>query len=200
MEPISVGAKKCIKCGSFQDFRRFLAVGNNFLALLIALISVLSFSLPIFSKYLTKPKTNIIISYAGDESAIVYSSGIDEADLILFNEGNRMGFVTGVSLIVCVDDNTITWKRYYNFKSANNDKETINLPLAIKPNESLGVKLIKNRDFVKPPTTELLEKHLTRGLSVSIVNFDGETVETRKRFLHDKYVEKLKGSQNLDCF
>jgi len=39
---IPLAARKCIKCGSFQDFRRYFEFGNSTIALLIALISVIS--------------------------------------------------------------------------------------------------------------------------------------------------------------
>lgn len=41
---IPKGANKCLKCGSFQNFRRFFEFSNNVLALLIALVSVISVS------------------------------------------------------------------------------------------------------------------------------------------------------------
>lgn len=38
---IPVGAIKCVKCGSFQNYRRYFDFGNTTIALLIALISVI---------------------------------------------------------------------------------------------------------------------------------------------------------------
>ncbi len=44
LEPIPTKARKCIKCGSFQDWRRFTGQSATTLSLLIALITVSTFA------------------------------------------------------------------------------------------------------------------------------------------------------------
>jgi ribosomal protein L40E len=39
---IPLAASKCVKCGSYQNYRRYFEFGNSTIALLIALISVIS--------------------------------------------------------------------------------------------------------------------------------------------------------------
>ena len=45
-ESILYGARKCTHCDSFQDFRRWINISSSVLALLVALVSVLSVVLP----------------------------------------------------------------------------------------------------------------------------------------------------------
>ncbi len=45
-EVIHPHAKKCVHCESYQDFRRYINLGNSALALLVALISTLTLGLP----------------------------------------------------------------------------------------------------------------------------------------------------------
>lgn len=40
-------ARKCTHCNAFQDWRRFLSVGNSSLSLVVALIAVLSIAVPV---------------------------------------------------------------------------------------------------------------------------------------------------------
>ena len=44
LEPIPAKARKCLKCGSFQDWRRFTGQSATTLSLLIALITVSTFA------------------------------------------------------------------------------------------------------------------------------------------------------------
>ena len=48
------GAKLCVPCGTYQDFRRYLALGNVSLTLLIALISVFTVFISSLDKNLVK--------------------------------------------------------------------------------------------------------------------------------------------------
>lgn len=54
-EEIQDGAKKCIKCGSYQDGRRYFTLSSSVLALMIALISVITWATPVL-KEAFKPK------------------------------------------------------------------------------------------------------------------------------------------------
>lgn len=48
MEPIHAGAKKCIKCESFQNWRRYINFSSTVLSLLVALATSLSLLLTIY--------------------------------------------------------------------------------------------------------------------------------------------------------
>src|SRR5258708_30177036 len=45
-EKIERGAKICIRCNQFQDWRRFFGLSSTILSLLVALVSVLSIAIP----------------------------------------------------------------------------------------------------------------------------------------------------------
>lgn len=88
-EPIRPGARKCTKCDSFQDWRRFLSVGTSALALIIALVSVTSALGP-----------SIIRMFQGEQSdlAILYVASVgDELLLLASNRGTRPAVIHGVS-------------------------------------------------------------------------------------------------------
>ncbi len=53
---IQKDAKKCLNCDSYQDFRRYLGASHTTLALLIALISVLTTTFPTIEKLYSKFK------------------------------------------------------------------------------------------------------------------------------------------------
>lgn len=60
--PIPAGARLCSQCNSYQDWRGKLAVSSNVLALLVALVSVTTAALPAFTKALTEPQSESLVS------------------------------------------------------------------------------------------------------------------------------------------
>ncbi len=66
LEPIPAKARKCIKCGSFQDWRRFTGQSATTLSLLIALITVSTFAYNTWR--LQNPITGIDISTRIEQS------------------------------------------------------------------------------------------------------------------------------------
>lgn len=91
LEPIRPGARKCIKCDSYQDWRRFLTASTSALALVIALVSVTSALGP-----------GIVRMLKGDRSAlsISYIAPSDDGILLLAtNEGTRPAVVHRVSFV-----------------------------------------------------------------------------------------------------
>lgn len=88
-EPLRPGARKCTKCDSFQDWRRFLSLSTSTLALIIALISVTSAVGP-----------GIVRMFKGERSALAisYIAPVDEGILLLAsNEGTRPAVIHAVS-------------------------------------------------------------------------------------------------------
>jgi hypothetical protein len=74
-------ASKCQHCGSFQNWRRHLDFGNAFLALLVALVSVVGFTIPIVQKALT-PNDSIVSVRFIDRTDVSFP-------LIVTNDGDR---------------------------------------------------------------------------------------------------------------
>lgn len=79
---IPISARKCVHCSSFQDWRRFIEIGNTSLALLIAFVTVLgalistiysSYSYITINEY--KPKFSISVRAITDRTIqILYSN------------------------------------------------------------------------------------------------------------------------------
>ena len=100
-EEINIDATKCKHCGSFQDWRKNIILSNSILALLIALISVVSLSIPVFTEAFKNKNSNIILSY----QTIKYGHAIT---ILASNTGTRPGGVsTAILEVRGQDDNVI---------------------------------------------------------------------------------------------
>lgn len=95
-EPIRVGAKKCIHCGSFLDWRQTVGVSQTTLALLVALISVVSSTVPRFVEWLSPDYSDLHV-----EVRQVY---LDRLELFLSNSGNRPARLIGVAIAATTRD------------------------------------------------------------------------------------------------
>lgn len=81
--PIPVRAKKCIRCGEYQDWRRFVPLGQNSLALLTALASVVTLAIAeiarLSSTWLDNPHDIPVLATVGpttpDRMSVPYSNG-----------------------------------------------------------------------------------------------------------------------------
>ena len=93
---MDVAAIKCVKCGSFQNWRRFMTMSSSMLALLIAFFSVLSVSLPVISDTVTPKNSKIEVRYRGPGGGI--SSRSRTFVFTVWNSGNRTGEIDKVSL------------------------------------------------------------------------------------------------------
>lgn len=91
-ESIAVSAKKCIHCDSFQDWKRHLSVGNSALALLVALASVITLSLPGIQTFISPPTSRITpVILSGEQSFI---------DIAVVNSGSIDGLILHISISV----------------------------------------------------------------------------------------------------
>ena len=80
-EQIKFGAKKCIHCDSYQDYRRYLTFSTVVLSLLVALISVLTVFIPVVKKAFTP--------IGSDTRFSLYANHNDKITIIASNLGNR---------------------------------------------------------------------------------------------------------------
>jgi uncharacterized phosphosugar-binding protein len=75
-----VAAKKCVRCGSYQDWRANLGVGGTILSLLVALGSILTVAVPVMISAITPENSTLIFSYQGatkeDVTILVSNRGI----------------------------------------------------------------------------------------------------------------------------
>ena len=84
------GARKCTECSSYLDWRRFLGVSQTTLALLIALISLVSTTAPTFYNWITPDYSKLHA-----EVRQVYR---EKLELFVSNQGNKIGRLISVSL------------------------------------------------------------------------------------------------------
>jgi hypothetical protein len=78
--PMPVAANKCTKCGGVQNWQRFLGASGTILSLVVALISILSFAVPIWITTFT-PKV------ARPEAALVDVDDQGIATVVVSNHG-----------------------------------------------------------------------------------------------------------------
>lgn len=64
-EEIMDGASRCIHCGSYQDYRRYFKISSSVLALLIALISVITWATPVLKDALKPTDAKLEFYFIG---------------------------------------------------------------------------------------------------------------------------------------
>jgi hypothetical protein len=84
-QPVLEGATICAGCKSYLDWRRFLVFGQTTLALLVALIAVLTAFIPVLRDVLTPKDSNLSFNYQGPTSfgfeVLISNTGIRPAVL-----------------------------------------------------------------------------------------------------------------------
>ncbi len=83
MGRIPITANKCSNCGSFQNFRRFLDIGNSSLSLLIALASISTLLVSIIINHLITKEFKIYPE--------VFGSRTDQISISYYNVGKLPG-------------------------------------------------------------------------------------------------------------
>jgi len=90
LEPIRARAKKCVKCESYQDWRRFLSLSNTVLALLVALVSVSTAAIPEITKLFTTSYSSVSAQKRGIKG--------NQIEFIVNNSGTKEAFAIGAVL------------------------------------------------------------------------------------------------------
>jgi hypothetical protein len=72
LEPIRIGAKKCIKCDSYQDWRRFLTFSSTVLALLVSLVAVTGALVPAVMEEVRRSDSDVQLSNPVSDNGHVY--------------------------------------------------------------------------------------------------------------------------------
>jgi hypothetical protein len=90
-EPINVQARRCIHCQSDQlSTLRRLGLSTTVLSLLVALVSVLSFAVPVITAALTPSNSDLVASFQAADGV--------RLDVIVSNKGTRPGTVRGAEI------------------------------------------------------------------------------------------------------
>lgn len=98
-EPIAAGATICKHCDSYQDFRRYINPGNSALALVVALLSVLTLGIPPILTAVSQIKSQV-------EDVFVGVSNYQPANFTIYayNDGSRFGVLSEVAFLVANTD------------------------------------------------------------------------------------------------
>ncbi|MEA3090841.1 MAG: hypothetical protein QOJ04_2183 [Caballeronia sp.] len=91
-EPIRIGARKCIHCQSSQGWLRHVGVSSSVLALLIALVTVLTASIPVIAELVRDDRSEVRLVPQKAEGLTLF--------IIATNEGSRGGTVGHVLFLM----------------------------------------------------------------------------------------------------
>jgi len=97
LSKIPLGARVCVNCGSAQDWRAQISLSSTVLALVVALVSVLSATLPEISKVIF-PFSDIHVSLLGmGVSEWAQPDRPPELQVLATNHGQRPGVITALA-------------------------------------------------------------------------------------------------------
>lgn len=102
-EPIFPGARKCVHCDSYQDWRRHLSMGSSVLALLVALVSVIALSAPMFVQLATPKNSKVEVRFQ--------RLHLDNAYVLASNHGVRPASIKSVAYEVTAPDGKRSGRR-----------------------------------------------------------------------------------------
>ena len=92
---IPLGARLCHNCGKYQDKRRYIGIGNSFIALLIALFSVIGIVAPKLYELLSHDESRVL--------AVTYANTNEGISVILNNQGNSAGLLVTAKVKIYYD-------------------------------------------------------------------------------------------------
>jgi len=124
-EEINLTARKCIHCGSWQDWSRHLGLGTTVLSLTVALTVVIGWVTPIVVTALTPANSRLIATFQAVNA--------QEISVLVSNQGVRPGTITGVGGLLIVGRDTN--KENLFPLAANGDGR----PMIVSPGESVLV-------------------------------------------------------------
>lgn len=118
-EQISASARLCRHCKSRLDWKRWFSIGNTSLALLAALVAILSVSVPTIIKLLER-KDSVISAYSVG-GQLDYN--LDRIHFMVRNDGPRPGIISGGQISIALKD----------FPTASNSITAFLMPAEEKP-------------------------------------------------------------------
>jgi hypothetical protein len=91
-EPIALIAKKCTHCDSYQNWFSNISISSSVLTMLVALLSVLTVTVPVFREALTPKNSDIIATLQdSDETRIM---------VVVSNKGVRPGTLRSTAFLI----------------------------------------------------------------------------------------------------
>lgn len=158
-EVINANAKKCIHCGSYQGMRQYVNFSSSFLALVVALISVLSFFIPLMKETFETKDSDIGVSLQFVQKDGIY--------LIAKNSGVRAGNI-GLSKFIIEGVNN---NEGFQLTVANRTTGKSFVPA----NESTMVTLYRDereKNTIDSLTEDIFSKKCS--IKIEIINFSEE--------------------------
>lgn len=119
-------APKCVTCESYQGWRRHISMSTTMVALLTALVSVLSIAVPPMLRALQPDNSKISVAFGGDDEEGAFY-------LLAINVGNRPGTLAEVSIDVPMRG------KKFNYKAALDTKVS---DASVFPNAPKRVRLM----------------------------------------------------------
>lgn len=115
-------AKRCLKCDSFQDWRRFFSMGSVVLSLLIALFSVLGTILPVVVSIFTPARSDVLFS--------LHSVTTNRVVVVSTNQGSRPAIIQNA--VFRVFDSHGSEQSVLNLKLPEETEELVVLPGSLR--------------------------------------------------------------------
>ncbi|WP_298517481.1 hypothetical protein [uncultured Kordia sp.] len=140
-------ASYCTHCSHYQNWRRFFKASNSTLALFIALITVLTSTLPILNKMFEKEKTSLTFSFL--------ESTDGNFDILVTNEGNKRGIIGSVKLKLSISKKNDQYEELSLTLGSN--------PRIIEPNAAFKINLSPPTNTSFDPFKYLLGHFYTNG-------------------------------------
>lgn len=179
-------------CNSFQGWRRHVTGGETFFALLVALVSVVSMSLPILRDTFETRKSKVKVTFGGTQDN-------NYLFLVASNSGSASGTVAAAAISVTGLRATFPWGRTYNTPPFSFEHKPIMIPPAdatfigsvpltidgwadettfVRPGESkrLRAQVARDRKVTVAPGTDRgnMPNSMRCWLEVDVIQFDGK--------------------------
>lgn len=94
-EPVQLTARKCIHCDSYLDWRRWIGLSQLTLALIIALISVITTGVPIIKEEFQVSDSQLHAIFVAQNPQFAENN----VDLLVTNDGTKTGVVIDAVLL-----------------------------------------------------------------------------------------------------
>jgi hypothetical protein len=132
-EPIRLGARKCIHCDSFQDWRGKLSLSTSVLAMVVALVSVVGATLPAWKAALTVHDSEVKIFFVG-------VSGL-RLHVMMANSGDRPAGILKTWLLLKANNEYLT---IASGGPSGEIHENVNVMVNVSTNEKFRPDQIQN--------------------------------------------------------
>lgn len=170
-EEIHRQARVCVACDSYQDWRRHLQVGSSVLALLVALVSVVALSVPVFKPILTTYRSNLNVSYQGATGEKFF--------FVVSNGGNKPGVIGRIEAGVYYPPKPTTDPIFVTLQQR---------PIVIGPGETREIEIGVPADLARENFAEALRQIANPQIPTPVIRLRASIIE----FNHDpkaKYFE-----------